>query len=139
MCLWRMRYWKTPTIRFWPFFVLIHRFLVPIRVFVILSHLWVLYQELGNEPRFTDSDSVREEGGVTRKNKKGDRDSFHRVASGNVGVARWAWVICVILTKLTGLALHKTGCTLMPPTRPWPPSTPFTASYYCLKLAPPSF
>ena len=33
-------------------------------------------------------------------------------------LARWTWVICVILTKLTGLALHKTGYTLMPPTRP---------------------
>ena len=50
---------------------------------------------------------------MTQKNKKGDRDSFHRVASGDVGVARWAVVIVVVLTKLTGLALHKTGCTLM--------------------------
>jgi hypothetical protein len=40
------------------------------------------------------------------------------VVSGDVGVARWTWVIWVILTKLTGLALHKTGYTLMPPTRP---------------------
>ena len=39
------------------------------------------------------------------------------MASGDVGVARWAEVIVVILTKLTGLALNKTGCTLMPPTR----------------------
>ena len=70
---------------------------------------------------------------VTRKIiKKGGRDSFHRVASGDVGVTRWAWVIWVILTKLTGLGLHKMGCTLIPRTRPCPPST----AYWCyLKLA----
>ena len=62
----------------------------------------------------------------SKKFKKGGRDSFHRVVSGDVGVARWTWVIWVILTKLTGLALHKTGYTLMPPTRPYPP---FTVSY----------
>ena len=55
---------------------------------------------------------------MTPKKGKGGRDAFHRVASGDVGVARWAVVIVVILTKLTGLALHKTGYTLMPPTRP---------------------
>jgi len=42
--------------------------------------------------------------------------------SGDVGVAGWVVVIVVILTKLTGLPLQKTGCALMPRTRPWPPS-----------------
>ena len=49
--------------------------------------------------------------GRDSKSPSHQSDSFHRVASGDVGVARWAVVIVVILTKLTGLTLHKTGCT----------------------------